>query len=104
MKVMNSIYIKDRFRDRIFREKKTTTIIDGVRFVSNLVKNLDFCTLYPLPISIEKLEYVKFRDLTRAQAKKDGFNSLRALKRCLLDFYPHLTNNSDLTIIHFRVL
>ena len=82
---------------------KTTTIRDKKKASTgeNIVISVD-----EIPFAeakVEKVSKLKLKELTAEIAKNDGFNNVAELKRVLKRYYPQLTEDSQIYIIHFTV-
>lgn len=97
------ITFADKFFDLINAGIKTTTVRNGVREYKNCLYyayNPD--KTYHTIIKITGTAITKFGSLTDDVAKTDGFNNVDELKQELLSFYPDLTDDSPVTIVHFE--
>ena len=52
---------------------------------------------------VTDIELVTMRKLTDRHAQSDGFESIKSLKKALKKYYPELSEDDDVYIIHFRV-
>jgi hypothetical protein len=53
------------------------------------------------PININQVTYCRFKDLDDDVAHTDGFKNLGELKEALLEFYPDITDETEVTIVRF---
>lgn len=80
------LLMKKVFFEAIRSGEKTTTLRYWQR---RMVRPGSLHTVPGLgKVHIDECGPVEFRDLTNADAKADGFKSLRALKTALADLYP----------------
>jgi ABC-type multidrug transport system ATPase subunit/GNAT superfamily N-acetyltransferase len=56
------------------------------------------------PVNITEIEYKKVGELSRDHAKKNGFNTLKALKKDLMENHSSLSETSSLTIVNFKLV
>jgi ABC-type ATPase with predicted acetyltransferase domain len=95
--------LKSEYFDLILQGKKSTTIR---RFNSSF--NLG-CSLLEsekniLPVYIKNIENKLFKELNSDDALRDGFSTLEDLKVTLLKIYNNLTDDSRITILHFKTI
>lgn len=97
------IIFADKFFSLIEAGIKTTTVRSGIREYDN-----DWYNAYNpdhvffMAIKITGTAITKFGALTDDIAKTDGFHDVDELKAELLSFYPDLTDDSPVTIVHFE--
>lgn len=101
--VQGEIVFASKFLDMIDEGKKTTTVRRGVREYAPGVYDLynPAKSVHGF-IHITGTEVTKFGMLTDEVAKTDGFESVEELKNELLSFYPELTDDDPVTIVHIE--
>jgi hypothetical protein len=52
-------------------------------------------------INVDRVSYLRFRDLETADAVKDGFASKDELRDAMVKFYPDFSDDEEVTIIIF---
>lgn len=52
---------------------------------------------------VENVEEISLNAITKDMAEKDGFSSVKELKKVLRRYYPHLTEDSKVYVIHFKI-
>ena len=82
--------------------KKCCTIRKGSVDVSNPLTSVASRSAV-IPISVERLENIRFDALTERHAAAEGFTTVEELRRDLRKYYPDLNSESVLTVIWFRV-
>ena len=55
-----------------------------------------------VPILVTDVEVKSFDELTESDAHLDGFDSLSDLKNVLIGFYPDLSGDDAVSILHFK--
>lgn len=90
---------KKKYLERVLRGEKTTTIRRGIVTPSkdHVYLTCDGQVLGEARIS--SLRFVKIRDLTDADAKRDGFESRDELLKALREIYPDISQEDWVTVI-----
>lgn len=96
------IALSPEFYKLILNKKKTTTIRSGHRDYPLGDAILNWGEDYSR-ITISKIEYKPFKELTQQEAESDGFLTLDELKKTLLRFYPSLLPDSEVSVIYFNI-
>lgn len=92
-----SEYIED-IRER----RKTTTIRMGKRKIAT--PELIFESfISSIQVQVLSIRHENFSELTKADAQKEGFDTLEELKAVLYTFYPNMKPHTIVTIIEFKV-
>ncbi len=83
--------------------KKKSTIRYGTRAVSpgEPVRFTDKNDTYVFTSTVNRVTYLKAKDLTDADARKDGFKNRNELLEALEVHYPQINDNSTVTIVEF---
>lgn len=102
---MGEIIFADQYLPMLVSGEKTTTVREGIRsyppgFYNAFNNNKTKCVL----IKVTKTEITKFGSLDEMRAATDGFDSAVQLKGELIKYYPHLTDDSPMTIVFFEVV
>lgn len=99
---VQTLRIKPQFFDLILEGKKNTTIRLNNSF------QLGFTLLesggQTFPIYIKDIYKKRFNELSAEDAKRDGFQTLRELKKTLMEIYKGLREDSEVVILHFKAL
>ncbi|MEM0377145.1 MAG: ASCH domain-containing protein [Thermofilum sp.] len=90
---------KRKYLERVLRGEKTTTIRRGIVTPSkdHVYLACDGKVLGEARIS--SLRFVKIKDLTDADAKRDGFESRDELLKALREIYPDISQEDWVTVI-----
>lgn len=100
---MQELLIADKYMRDVGLGIKTSTVRMGVRAI-------DFGDLRLKAVSgsestvvdVVRIEVMKVRDLSEIDAAEDGFESLAGLIIALIEFYPDMLDDSDITKISWR--
>lgn len=100
---MTEIALADKFFDLVDRGVKVQTTRKGRRDYETGPATL-VGENAARSITITKVDHCPFEDLTEEDAVKDGFANLNELFSALLEFYPDLTAQSEVTVVHFDLV
>ena len=99
----DNLKMVDKFYSAVLNNLKTSTIRLGYVFFTDEKLTLSFQNKPDIIVKINRINYSKsFKDLNEEDAITDGFTNLVELKTKLLNFYPNIKENSQLTIISFK--
>ena len=104
---MTVIKFKPEFFKKIKDGEKTQTLRTPSHRIH--VRPGDFAAcIFPglkdqLYVTITKIGYKHFVELNEDDAKREGFESVNELKKCLLEIYPTLDNASILYYYRFEL-
>jgi len=93
--------LSDEFIPGVLADRKTTTIRRGRR-TYGLGEGVLKAGSQDIPIKVNNVRYCKFRELTEADAFRDGFESLKQLHDVLRRIYPKLDLDDEVTVVHFE--
>ena len=97
------ITFAEKFFPLIESGQKTTTVRNGIRnYRIGWCDALDPDGNLRTRINVNGIAVCKFGELTDDIAHTDGFFDVVELKNELLSFYPDLTNDSPVTVVHFN--
>lgn len=104
---MVAIKFKPEFFDPIKKGFKTQTLRTPSHRVDVVPGDFAVC-IFPgtddrIFITITDVGYKDFRSLNLDDAKREGFNTVEELKKCLLGIYPKLDNSNRLYYYRFVV-
>lgn len=57
---------------------------------------------HAIPVDITEVDVKRFAELTEGDAHRDGFASLSELRDVLTGFYPNLSADDQVSILHFK--
>jgi len=102
---VKSIMFAKEYEELILKKRKLCTIRKGKRDFEIGEKVALYCNNKRIAIAkIESIEYKKLSEITEEDAKKDGFESKKALKKALKKHYKKVRSKDMFTIIHFRLV
>ena len=104
---MTQIKFRKEFYQQIRDGVKTQTLRTPSHRLDVVPGDFAVC-LFPgvddqLFVTITDVGYKMFRTLNEDDAKREGFDSVNELKKCLLDIYPRLDNHDRLYYYRFRL-
>lgn len=102
--IKSRLNLADQYHELVLNGTKTSTIRLGqVTFIdANLT--LNFENKSTIQVKIQEVIHGKcLKDLTEEDAEKDGFGSQSNLKEALLMFYPIIEEDSEVTIVCFKL-
>jgi hypothetical protein len=101
--IAGNLRLSEKYFDLVLCGRKTSTIRKKHVLFNSLFVPLISGERKAL-IRILKLDYSKtFSDLNDEDARKDGFSSAYELSSKLKKFYPDISADCPMTIIHFKV-
>jgi hypothetical protein len=100
--VIPKIPISPDFVPLVQSGRKVTTVRKGQRKVTLGAAEFVSGSIL-IPVSVEDVQYKRYRELTDADAMRDGFSTLAELTGALERFYPSLAGDDLVTIISFRL-
>jgi len=98
------LMMKGEFVELVLKGIKKTTIRLGLVKPKHKVVILHGGGKDVAKVRITKVEHKRVKDLTEADARRDGFNSLEDLLKALKRVYGAIDPNEPVTIIGFEVL
>lgn len=103
-KIINQLALMDEYLSLVKEGIKTSTVRFGYNFIDDArIKLIGVETREEILVRFEKLEIIKYEELTAEHAIKDGFLSLEELQQALVGFYGNIPNDYPVTIIHFSL-
>jgi hypothetical protein len=101
-KRVTELLLEDSFIDLIISGQKKSTVRFGFVFPEdNILKLLS--SNRSVDVELTMVNYsVTFGSLNQDDAINDGFKSLEELKNVLKGFYPSISDNDQMTILHFK--
>lgn len=101
----NNLKLIDKFHSLILKKIKTSTIRLGYVFFINEIIEIKFQAEQDIKVRLLSVDYSKcLKDLTDIDAQKDGFNDVNELKEELLLFYNAIDDNTQFTIVNFKLI
>jgi len=100
---MKKIMFSKEYEKKLRKGSKTSTVRLGKRKFS--VGEVVELVVNNKPIAkamVTRVEYLKVKDLTDEQAKKDGFTSRNKLLKALKKHYPKIKDDSVVALIEFK--
>lgn len=100
---MQELLQHDDLLDLIIAGKKHATVRKGRRDITPSVLNLRSTQKSDKDhqVLVNKVEVVKFGNLTQEHAEIDGYESVHDLKSRLKDIYGELDDSQDMTIVYW---
>jgi hypothetical protein len=99
--MMNRLPLKLEYMDLVVRGAKHSTVRAGVRRIDPGRAEV-VCGAQAIPVQVVKTIVKRMDQLTKEDARIDGFDTREALLAALRSFYPRITPSDQVSIVYFE--